>query len=353
MTLSVLPRPLSISPEDSRLSAARWFYVWGVGLQGECLCPRGSTHLADDHGGAYSRFHDCSSAPGKHPWHVFKDGRVQGFRHGVTDAVPYPQLLSEYGPPGGSRRLAMSLQDVLLLDIDSPEALQSFYRIRKHVPVSKMLGLAKTPRGWHIYLACPGWTQKAITIYMRNWLGSNLWHPVDARKISRRGMVLDVRTGPNRYTVWPESLDRHWATAAEFRAVLDFAGNGMPRSRMVEDGALAPWNLEMTPELRGSISRAGEDSTPRVRPTGGLAETWNELDRWCRVLEGKEPESGRNNTLNHVAYFQGADAIVAGHPEQLVRDRLMIAAAASETPGAAATITSGLTSGLRDRYAGN
>lgn len=353
MTLSVLPRPLSISPEDSRLSAARWFYVWGVGLQGECLCPRGSTHLMDDHAGAYSRFHDCSSAPGKHPWHTVKSGQSVGFRHGVTDAVPYGQLMSRYGPAGGSRRLAMSLQDVLLLDIDSQDALQSFYRIRKHVPVNKMLGLAKTPRGWHVLLDVPGWTQKAVTIYMRNWLGSNLWHPVDARKISRRGMVLDVRTGPNRYTVWPESLDRHWATATEFRAALNFAGNGMPRSRMVEDGSLAPWNLEMTPELRGSISRAGEDSTPRVRPSGGLAETWTELDRWCRVLESKEPESGRNNTLNHVAYFQGADAIASGHPEQLVRDRLVTAAAASGTPGAAATITSGLTSGLRDRHAGN
>lgn len=353
MTLSVLPRPLSISPEDSRLSASRWFYVWGIGLQGECLCPRGSIHLMDEHAGAYSRFQDCSSAPGKHPWSAVQDGQPIGFRHGVTDAVPYPRLLSQFGAAGGTRRLAMSLQDVVMLDIDSTEALQSFYRIRKHVPPSKMLGLAKTPRGFHIYLQCPGWTQKAITLYMRNWLGTNLWHPVDGKKISRRGLVLDVRTGPNRYTVWPESRDRHWASAVEFRSALDFAGNGMPRDRMVTDGSLAPWNLEMTPELRGSIARAGEDRVPQVRVSGGVAETWNELDRWCSVLESKEPESGRNNTLNHVAYFQGSDAIAAGHPEQVVRARLMKAAAASNTPGAAATITSGLTSGLRDRHARN
>jgi hypothetical protein len=307
----------------------------------------------DEHAGAYSRFHDCSSAPGKHPWFVVQAGQPYGFRHGVTDALPYRQLLSEYGPAGGSRRLAMSLQDVAMLDIDSPEAMQSFYRIRKHVPPSKMLGIAKTPRGWHIYLGVPGWSQKAIHIYMRNWLGSNLWHPVDIRKVSRRGLVLDVRTGPNRYTVWPESRDRHWASAAEFRAALEFAGNGMPQSRMVEDGSLAPWNLELTPDLRGSIARAGEDRVPQVRQSGGVAATWNELDRWCKVLEGKEPESGRNNTLNHVAYFQGADAIAAGHSEQLVRERLLTAAAASNTPGAAATINSGLTSGLRDRHAGN
>jgi hypothetical protein len=187
---------------------------------------------------------------------------------------------------------------------------------------------------------------------MRNWLGPNLWHPTDLQKISRRGMVLDVRTGPNRYTVWPETRDRHWASAAEFRAALNFAGNGMPRSRMVEDGSLAPWNLELTADLQGSIARAGEDVPSPVRtPSGSKAETWNELDRWCRVLEGKEPESGRNNTLNHVAYFQGADAVSAGHPEQLVRERLMTAAAASNTPGAAATIQSGLTSGLRARHA--
>lgn len=351
MSLSVLPRPLSISPEDSRLSAARWFYVWGIGLQGECLCPRGATHL-EEQGAAYSRFHDCSSAPGKHPWHVWNNGEPFGFKHGVSDAVPYGDLQDLYGPPGGSKRLAMSLQDVVLLDIDSVEAMQSFYRIRRHVPSNKMLGLAKTPRGWHIYLTVPGWSQKAISVYMRNWLGSNLWHPTDPRKISRRGMVLDVRTGPNRYTVWPETRDRHWASAVEFRSALEFAGNGMPRSRMVEDGSLAPWNLELTPDLQGSIARAGEDSTPQVRASGGLAETWNELERWCAKLEQMEPESGRNNTLNHVAYFQGADAIAAGHSEQLVRSRLVNAAAASGTPGASATITSGLTSGLRARHAG-
>jgi hypothetical protein len=327
--------------------------VWGIGLQGECLCPRGATHLMDEHAGAYSRFHDCSSAPGKHPWFIWQNNAPYGFRHGVSDALPYPQLLAEYGPPGGARRLAMSLQDVVLIDIDSLDALQAFYRIRKHVPPSRMLGLAKTPRGWHIYLAAPQWSQKAISLYMRNWLGPNLWHPTDLRKISRRGMVLDVRTGANRYTVWPESRDRRWASAAEFRAALEFAGNGMPADRMVEDGSLAPWNLEMTPELRGSISKAGEDRAPQVRLSGGVAETWNELERRCRVLEGMEPESGRNNTLNQVAYFAGADAVASGHSEQLVRDRLLTAAAASNTPGAAATITSGLTSGLRDRHAGN
>lgn len=353
MTLSVLPRPLSISPEDSRLSDARWFYVWGIGLHGECLCPRASTHLVESHGETYSRYHDCSSAPGKHPWHVWKDGQPQGFRHGVADALPYPELLSTYGPAGGSRRLAMSLAGVVMLDVDSLDALQSFYRIRNHVPASKMLGLAKTPRGWHVYLDVPGWSQKAITLYMRNWLGPNMWHPVDKGKISRRGMVLDVRTGPNRYTVWPDDRDRRWASAPEFRAALEFAGNGMPKPLMVEDGHLAPWNMELTPELQESISRVGEDRVQQVRASGGLAETWNELERWCRVLESKEPESGRNNTLNQVAYYQGAAAVAAGHSQQLVRDRLSTAAAASNTPGAAATITSGLTSGLRVRHAGN
>ena len=307
----------------------------------------------EEHGETYSRFMDCSSAPGKHPWFVWKEGVPYGFRHGVSDAVTYPELLRTFGGPGGSRRLALSLQNILMIDIDSLAAMQSFYRIRKHVPSSKMLGLAQTPRGWHIYLDVPGWTQKAVALYMRRWLGPNLWHPVDLGKISRRGLVLDVRTGPNRYTVWPESLDRRWATAAEFRAALEFAGNGMPASRMVEDGGLAPWNLELTPELRESISRVGEDRAPQVRSSGGVAETWNELERWCKVLEGKEPESGRNNMLNQVAYYQGADAVAAGHSEQLVRSRLMTAAAASNTPGAAATITSGLTSGLRERHAGN
>lgn len=353
MPLSVLPRPLSISPTDSRLSDARWFYVWGVGLHGECLCPRASTHLTDEHGGTFSRFSDCSSAPGKHPWYTRRNDEDYGFRHGVLDALPYQELLTKYGPAGGSRRLALSLKDIVMIDIDSSQALQSFYRIRKHVPSSKMLGLAKTPRGYHIYLDVPGWSQKALTLYMRRWMGPNLWHPVSIQKISRRGLVLDVRTGANRYTVWPESMDRHWVSAVEFRSALEFAGNKMPASRMVEDGSLAPWNLELTPELLSSIARVGEDPVPQVRVRGGLAETWNELDRWCKVLEGKEPESGRNNMLNQVAYYQGADAVAAGHDYDLVRERLTSAAAASNTPGASATITSGMTAGLSDRHAGS
>lgn len=346
---------LSIEQTDSRLQDARWFYTWNVDPLGACTCPRGSYHRQGPDESAFSGNLDCGSSPGKHPYAVWKNGESWGFPHGSRDAVSLFELTETYGAPGGQRRYALCLGNIIMIDIDSVSATQAFYRIWRHVPKDRILGVARTPRGWHVYLDVPGWTQKAVSVAMRQWLGD--WHGTDASKVSRRGMVLDIRTGEHRYTIWPgsESRDRHWASMAEFSAAVRFAGKGMPAHRMIDNGDLAPWNLEMTDDLRERIARAGSDqvSRPALRLDGSEEDrtlAWKELERWAVVLEKMGPESGRNNTLNQTAYFAGANAIAAGHTEDTVRGRLLQAAAASNTPGAEATITSGLTSGLRDRH---
>jgi hypothetical protein len=253
----------------------------------------------------------------------------------------------------------MCLNEVIMLDIDSLQALQSFYRIAKHVPRDeRLLGIAKTPRGFHLYLHVPGWTQKAVTLSMRAWLGTGMWDAMDTSKISRRGLILDVRTGAHRYTVFPgpESRDRRWVPPKEFVAQLKFAGQGMPAARMVQDGSQAPWNLEMNDDLRDRIARAGADkvSRPKLALDGSEADqrlALQELRRWSDLIAKMGPDTGRNNSLNRTAYHSGADAIAAGVPEDRVRQILLDAAQSSHTPGAEATINSGLTSGLRDRYA--
>lgn len=348
MKSSLSDRKLAITPEDPRLANTTWLYCWALDPLGHCLCSRGSFHRKDEHGNAYGGALDCDRSPGKHPHSAFP--------HGVKDSLTYQQLLECHNGPGGSRRLAMCLQDVVMLDIDSEQALQSFYRIKAHVPKDKLLGIGRTPRGFHVLLHCPGWTQKAVNAAMKDWLGRGMWDGVDAQKISRRGMILDVRTSGSKYLIWPGpgARDRHWASAAEFRSALNFAGRGMPHSRMIQNGDQAPWNLEMTPELQDKIARLGADRVdrPAVVRSGDIGPALRELERWCRMLEQMDPESGRNNRLNNIAFYAGADAIAAGVPEDKVRARLLQAAARSNTPGAAATISSGLTSGA-DRHVRN
>jgi hypothetical protein len=189
---------------------------------------------------------------------------------------------------------------------------------------------------------------------MRAWLGTGMWDAMDTSKISRRGLILDVRTGAHRYTVFPgpESRDRRWVPPKEFVAQLKFAGQGMPAARMVQDGSQAPWNLEMTDDLRDRIERAGEVRLPRTKPMPHDQKFHlRRLKRWASVLAKKQPETGRNNDLNLAAYDPGTDAIVSGTPEDTVRQILRDAARASGTPGLEATLNSGLTAALRGRYA--
>jgi hypothetical protein len=342
----------AVDPGHPTLSGDRWLMLWTVDLLGECTCPGGSSRRTGEHGEAIGSAQDCGTGPGKHPWAVRERGREwTGFRRGATDALPMDEVVTKYGQPGARRRWGMTLSDVMVIDIDSELAAQTFYRIRHHVHIEKMLGIAQTPRGWHVYLHAPGWTQKAVNGAMRSWLRD--WHGTDRSKVTVKGMVLDVRTGAHRYTVWPGegARDRRWVTVAEFRDAINAAGRGMPKDRLITDGTRAPWNREMTPELAQKISEFGQDNyfTQHLRFDGSRSDklaAWYQLADWCGRLAKMSPESGRNNRLNATAYHAGAAAIHAGVPLDAVRRELLTAAAACSCPGAEPTIESGLRSGL-------
>jgi hypothetical protein len=321
-------------PIPPRLNALyeepRWLMVWTVDQLGECSCVKGSWHRTPIAGVSIGGPGECESI-GKHP----------ATPRGARDALSRADAVAKY-KLNGRRRWAYTLQDLILIDIDSEQALQSFYRIAAHLPEDKIIGVAKTPRGWHLLLDVPGWNQRALNAHMRQWLGD--WHGTDKSKVGRRGILLDVRTGAARYAVWPETRDRRWVTLAEFTAALQFAGRGMPSWRMVADGSRAPWNLAMTDELRARIAKVDDDPPQTVSASDAVSASWawKELDHWCQRLEQMPPESGRNNALNRTAFLAGRQAIQAGWPTERVENRLRLAAARCQCPGAEATIRSGL-----------
>src|SRR6478735_9960665 len=197
---------LRIPSSDSRF---RWLMLWGVSPTGECSCPLGSTRRQERAGQSTGTTQDCGgSGSGKHPW---MDGD-RGYVHGVDNAdESQAAAIEKWGPVHGSRRWGVTLADTIVLDLDSPAAELAFTRLSMHLPLEKILGVARTPRGWHIYVDAPGWNQRALNLYMRKWLGD--WHGTDAGKITRRGLLLDVRTGANRYVVWPDAsgeANRRW-----------------------------------------------------------------------------------------------------------------------------------------------
>jgi hypothetical protein len=318
----------------------RWLLVWGVGGLGECCCAGGSVHRDTERGIGIGWAGTCSSV-GKHPWVVRRGGQVQGFARGAADAAPRAEVVQQYGEPGGGRRWAYTLRDLILIDIDSEDALRSFHRLAGTVPRDKVLGTAKTPRGWHVLLRAPGgWEQRGLNAAMRSWLRD--WDGTDPRKVGRRGFLLDVRTGAGRYAVWPGGTGgRRWIVGPEFSAALGFAGRGMPASRMVTDGTGAPWNLAEVPQLP-EVSVAPAAVGTAGGGADGKAAAWLDLTRWCRQMEQMEPETGRNNFLNKTAYLTGRAAIAAGWPEEKVFRRLLAAAQRCGCPGAEATIRSGL-----------
>jgi len=348
------PHPVEVGPEPGvgPLSGPRWLLVWNRDFLGECCCPRGTVRRQD--GSAATGWAGNCQRPGKHPWVTKVDGAVQGFEHGAADALHYDEVLAQYGLTG-SRQLAVVLDDVLVVDLDSPRALRDFARLSFTVPKSKVLGVSTSPRGYHVWLDAPGWNQKALNDAMAAWLGpAGGWSGTDEAVAGMRGFLLDVRTGSNRYVVWPgQHPARRWMSFADFTEVIRGQLYGMPAWRMGPADGKAPWSVDTAePWIRDWIdSRTGgvEIEMGPLNFDGSDAElewTWAELERWIGRLEQMGAKTGRNNMLNAVAYHAGSKAVMAGHGYSEVRERLVAAGAAVGTHGIGATVDSGLSSGI-------
>lgn len=348
-------------PGEGPLGGPRWLLVWNRDLLGECCCYRGTVRSGDGDGRAVGVGGNCTN-PGKHPWSVRVDGEPVGFAHGAAEAGEYGWVTDVYGPPGGARQLAVTLGGLLVVDVDGERALRDFARLAWTVPREKILGVARTPRGFHVWLDSPGWDQKALNQWMSEWLGgAGGWAATDPGKAGRRGFLLDVRTGDNRYVVWPgdDALgQRRWIAFGEFAALIRRLRSEMPAWRLLDDPALsarAPWAVDTLGDawLRGWIEEhsggSGEIPLDGLEFTGSDTEldlTWAELEKWLGRLAGMAAGSGRNNALNQAAYYSGSRCIAAGHSVAAVRARLIEVGEEVGTHGVRATVESGLSAGM-------
>jgi len=346
---SALPVGLVVDPEDPRLAGARWMLLWAKDPLGECCCPRGTVRNSEDgtaHVGA------CT-APGKHPWIVRSQGELTGFVHGASDALEYAELVDQHGTPGGARQLGVTLRDLIVVDLDNPRALRDFARCWFTVPRETIMGVSTSPRGHHVWLACPGWDQRPLNLWMAQWLGR--WDPTNAAAVGRRGFAFDVRTGDNRYVVWPgQHPDRQWMAPSSFAALMREQLIGMPADRMAPSDTKGPWAVDTSEgttvaQFISDNTVGGEIEVENLIFDGSASEleqTWSELERRAARLLAMPPGSGRNSALNVLAYYCGSTAVAAGHPYPQVHGYLMALGEQAGTHGVRDTVASGLRSGL-------
>jgi hypothetical protein len=346
-------------PGEGVFGGPRWLLVWNRDPLGECCCWRGAARREEGGGRAVAGAGSCTN-PGKHPWAVMVDGEPVGFTHGAADAMEAGELGDRYGPPGGARQLAVTLDGLLVIDVDGQRSARDFARLSHTLPRQKILGASTSPRGFHVWLEVPGWDQKALNQWLREWLaGCGGWDATDAGKAGRRGFLLDVRTGDNRYVVWPgadAAGQRRWMAPGELTGRVRRLRADLPGWRLVppEAGPKAPWAVDTAdPWLAGWIGEngggAGEISLAGLEFTGSDGElefTLAELAHWTARLAGMAPGAGRNNLLNAIAYFSGSRCVAAGHSVGTVRDRLIEVGESVGTHGVRATVDSGLNAGL-------
>lgn len=345
-------------PGVGSFAGDRWFYVWNRDPLGECCCWRGTVRR-DGTGAAGS----CGR-PGKHPWITRSDGQLHGFVHGAADAGAWEDVQDRYGPVGGARQAAVTLADLIVLDLDSGRAVRDFARLAHTVPGERLLGVSGTPRGYHVWLDAPGWGQRALNRWMTDWLaGAGGWHGTDEGKAGRRGLCLDVRTGDNRFAVWPggDAVGvRRWIGRSVFwRTVVAPVRDGLPPWRSVyastggvaPGGGLAPWLVDTADAWTAGWIADQQQGAEIVLPDvvdgeTGMEFAWAELERWLQRLARMAPGAGRNNALNSTAYFSGSACVAAGWPLETVRARLVEVGAGVGTHGVAATVESGLRAGV-------
>ena len=354
-------------PGVGPLAGPRWLYVWNRGLLDECACWRGAVRKQGN-GWVTATEGSCTS-PGKHPWIKRQGGDLVGFEHGAASALDYAEVFARFGPPGGARQLAVVLDDVLVIDLDSPRALRDFARCRESFKAAKdrLLGVSTSPRGFHVWLDCPGWNQRGLNRWMAQWLIN--WHGTDEKVAGQRGFCYDVRTGFNRYVVWPgQHPARRWINPGEFWERLSVQLGeytdprdgkkklAIPAHRLAPTERKAPWQVDLlTDETVAKIvyeDAAGEVpdiSDLWLTEDGSVADaekTWAELESWCARLLKMEPGSGRNNALNALGFFAGTRCIAAGHSPESVEAKIIETGTKAGTHGIRATTASGLRAGL-------
>ena len=328
-----------------------WFFgVWGLlpGL-GECACPRGSVRWEErDHrfgGPRKAPDPEACTSPGKHPV-VWRDGAagLQGFRHGWRDAVSW-QEWSAPGGVGGSvqalgGRLAVAVPSwCWVLDVDGDHGWRGLVRLFKAgaVTFGEVLGVAMTPRGWHVWVRADhaGWTSGTAQAALNGTLDSV------------RGLRgLEVKSGGG-YVVWPDGKDRWWVPVGVFAEKV--AG----LSRVVNG-----WGSVARPYagVRLVEGKAPPQLPPPEELQSGMWEDWSpeQRERWRDVTWGtfevqlagvaKAPAGGRNNRLNAVAWHAGRLAVAGGASYAQVSEVLVRAgvAAGLEDRECRATVRSGL-----------
>lgn len=323
------------------LPDAGFLLVWAIGPLGDCACPRR---------------YNCVR-PGKHPFTSGGKGEeAQGFPHGALSAVSTRAEAEAFRNPR-NRLAVVPGGGLLCLDLDSDRAWRTFVRwCADEIPGDQFLGAVKTPRGYHVWVLCEagGWEMGSAVQWMKHWL---------ATRPDLGG--IELRVGSRSYALWGEGLDgRRFLSAEEF-------GQRLAASSLVAPpagGAIAEWGPPWLAgeervvfgkplgEWQGSHVSSDQAFSPlEISALGDWDLALARLEKACARLAAA-PDGTKNNTLNAVAFYQGAEALwaaqQAGNGEQAMVDvtKLLGAAYWAEKPwdkGGKATIASGLTSGLK------
>ena len=349
-----MPLLSGVSTGLSELTASelgvRWLLTWKVDVLGDCCCLLGKRR-----GGGKG----VCARPGKHPWKRVVDGESDGFTHGALDAVDTIADLVKWRT-AGNRLSAVPGKSVMVVDLDSRQALMTWARIEGGgwVPDENRLGVAKSPRGYHVWLRMDSgdWTQAAALEWMRLWLKGH-WTTGGLRG-------LDLRCGERSYVVWPEEdggMDgRWWLSDGKWAEVLGSVvvpGTEIPEKehdwgppwlidRYDDDQGLEPEYLRV---LRDTAYSAQAHADDRIEVIRGLGLEWAALrmEQSLEKFRAMAPGSGRNNRLNQIAFFQGSALITLGADWQMVETKLVDAAKLTGTHGIVATVKSGLRAGVR------
>ncbi len=192
--------------------------------------------------------------PGKHP-------RIQLIRHGVAQATRDPERIEGWWRRAPLANIGLATGHLVdVLDLDGPEGIAALRRFAAAHGWTPTGPLARTGRGWHLYLQPSGTGP-------RNPIHPELLAHVDWRGRGAYAIAPPSRHAHGAYT-WVHSLDTPLAPAPPALQEL-----------------LSPRRTERATELPSRPVQPGH-------PYGQAA-----LDGECRELAAMPPDSGRNRRL--------------------------------------------------------